>query len=134
MTADEPIPLRSDEDVVRARHRVRELAQRAGLRLVDQTKLVTAVSELARNTVIHGGGGQHARPGWSSDGARMGVYADLRGRGAGHPGPRSSRSPTASARAPASGSASAGAKRLVDEFEVRARDEGGTFVRVVTWR
>ncbi len=46
MTADEPVPLRSDEDVVRARHKVRELAQRAGLRLVDQTKLVTAVSEI----------------------------------------------------------------------------------------
>ena len=42
---------------MRARHHVRGLAQEAGLRLIDQTKIVTAVSELARNTVIHGGGG-----------------------------------------------------------------------------
>ena len=53
----EALRLASDEDVVRARHLVRQLAQEQGLRLIDQTKLVTAVSELARNTVVHGGGG-----------------------------------------------------------------------------
>src|SRR3954462_12490270 len=84
VTDDAAVPLRSDEDVVRARHRVRELAQRAGLRLVDQTKLVTAVSELARNTVVHGGGG-HMTTGLVSNGARNGVFATFEDDGPGIP-------------------------------------------------
>src|SRR5215213_7156642 len=84
LTVDEALALRTDEDVVRARHRVRELAQKAGLRLVDQTKFVTAVSELARNTIIHGGGGQ-LRAGLLQDGARQGVYATFEDNGPGIP-------------------------------------------------
>src|SRR3954451_2604664 len=84
VAADETIPLRSDEDVVRARHRVRELAQTAGLRLVDQTKFVTAVSELARNTVIHGGGGTMQAQLVERNG-RMGVSAIFEDEGPGIP-------------------------------------------------
>ena len=51
------MPLRSQEDVVSVRQLVRSHAVSIGLSLVDQTKLVTAASELARNTVIHAGGG-----------------------------------------------------------------------------
>ncbi len=51
------VPLRSQEDVVGVRQKVRALAVEIGLNLVDQTKIITAASELARNTVIHGGGG-----------------------------------------------------------------------------
>jgi len=51
-------PIRSDEDVIRFRHEARAAALAAGLRLIDQTKLVTAASELARNALVHGGGGQ----------------------------------------------------------------------------
>ena len=51
------LPLRVQEDVVSVRQAVRSQAVAMGLTLVDQTKLVTAASELARNTVIHGGGG-----------------------------------------------------------------------------
>lgn len=50
-------PLRCDDDLVRFRHEVRAAAVAAGLRLIDQTKLVTAASELARNALEHGGGG-----------------------------------------------------------------------------
>ena len=50
-------PIVCDDDVVQFRHRVREAAIAAGLRLIDQTKLVTAASELARNALEHGGGG-----------------------------------------------------------------------------
>ena len=53
----EHLPVRTDEDVVRARQAVREAAVSLGFSLVDQTKIVTAASELARNTIIHGGGG-----------------------------------------------------------------------------
>ncbi len=51
------LPIRSGDDVVRIRQHVRNAAAANGLSLVDQTKLVTAASELARNTLVHGGGG-----------------------------------------------------------------------------
>ena len=54
----ETFPVRSGEDVVKARQVVRSRAMDVGFSLVEQTKIVTAASELARNTVIHGGGGE----------------------------------------------------------------------------
>jgi serine/threonine-protein kinase RsbT len=129
---DEAVPLRSDEDVVRARHKVRELAQRAGLRLVDQTKLVTAVSELARNTVVHGGGGQMTA-GLLSNGAHTGVWATFEDDGPGIPDVQLALTDGYST-GTGLGLGFGGAKRLVGEFEVRPRAGGGTFVRVVTWR
>ena len=54
----ETFPVRSGEDVVRARQVVRSRAMELGFSLVEQTKIVTAASELARNTVIYGGGGE----------------------------------------------------------------------------
>lgn len=55
--AGETIVISSDEDVVRVRQLTRTVAVRVKLSLVDQTKLVTAASELARNTLVYGGGG-----------------------------------------------------------------------------
>ena len=52
------LPIRSDMDLVWVRQHVRQAAARLGFGLVDQTKLITAASELARNTLVHGGGGQ----------------------------------------------------------------------------
>jgi serine/threonine-protein kinase RsbT len=54
----EILPVRNGEDVVRARQVVRSRAMDVGFSLVEQTKIVTAASELARNTVIYGGGGE----------------------------------------------------------------------------
>ena len=51
------LPIQSGDDVVRVRQRVRVVAADSGLSLVDQTKVVTAASELARNALVHGGGG-----------------------------------------------------------------------------
>jgi serine/threonine-protein kinase RsbT len=56
-TTSDLIPIRTSEDVVRVRQAARARAASAGLSLVDQTKLVTAASELARNTLDYGGGG-----------------------------------------------------------------------------
>ena len=53
----ETTPLQTEADIVRVRQAVRQWAIAQGFSLVDQTKLVTATSELARNTVVHGGGG-----------------------------------------------------------------------------
>ncbi len=58
----EEVEIRSSGDVVKARQTVRVLAQQAGLSLVNQTKLVTAASELGRNTLIYGGAARRARP------------------------------------------------------------------------
>ena len=55
--ARECLPLRSDDHIVIVRQAVRKRAVEQGFSLVDQTKIVTAASELARNTIIHGGGG-----------------------------------------------------------------------------
>src|SRR5437764_5675181 len=51
------LPIRTGDDVVRVRKQVRVVAAKSGLSLVDQTKVVTAASELARNALVHGGGG-----------------------------------------------------------------------------
>ena len=132
LAIDEPLPLRTDEDVVRARHRVRELAQQAGLRLVDQTKFVTAVSELARNTIIHGGGG-HLRAGLLQDGARQGVYATFEDEGPGIPDIQMALTDGYST-GKGLGLGFGGARRLVNEFDARPNPSGGTIVRVATWR
>jgi serine/threonine-protein kinase RsbT len=117
---------------VRARHRVRELAQQAGLRLVDQTKFVTAVSELARNTIIHGGGG-HLRAGLLQEGARQGVYATFEDNGPGIPDIAMALTDGFST-GKGLGLGFGGARRLVNEFDARPNPSGGTIVRVATWR
>jgi serine/threonine-protein kinase RsbT len=117
---------------VRARHKVRELAQTAGLRLVDQTKLVTAVSELARNTLIHGGGGRMAS-GVVHEHGRVGVWAEFADDGPGIPDIELALTNGFSTGS-GLGLGFGGAKRLVGQFDVRSRPGDGTVVRVVTWR
>jgi serine/threonine-protein kinase RsbT len=126
------LQLRSDEDVVRARHRIRELAQRQGMRLIDQTKLVTAVSELARNTVVHGGGGV-MRAGLVEDDRRAGVWAEFVDEGPGiadHAAAMREGYSTGDGL----GLGLGGARRLVSEFELHSAPGEGTRVRVVAWR
>ena len=117
---------------MRARHRMRELAQQAGLRLVDQTKFVTAVSELARNTVIHGGGG-HLTSGLLDDSGRMGVWARFEDDGPGIEDVQLALTDGYST-GHGLGLGFGGARRLVGEFEVSSKPAGGTVVRVATWR
>ena len=69
---DEQLSLRSEDEVVRVRQAAREWAITLGFGLVDQTKIVTAASELARNTVIYGGGGR-VRLEALNDGPRRGL-------------------------------------------------------------
>ena len=118
---------------MRARHHVRGLAQEAGLRLIDQTKLVTAVSELARNTVVHGGGG-HMSAGIThgSDG-RPGVWAAFEDEGPGIADVDQALREGFSTGA-GLGLGLGGARRLVHEFELQSVPGQGTTVRVVAWR
>ncbi|AHH97939.1 anti-sigma regulatory factor [Kutzneria viridogrisea] len=120
-----------DEDVVRVRQVVRGFALRAKLSLVDQTKLVTAASELARNAVNYGGGGQ-AVVELVGNGRRVGVRARFA-----DDGPGISDVELALTDGWTSGSGLglglSGARRLVDEFELETEVGRGTAVTITKW-
>jgi len=123
--------LRSDEDVVGLRKQVRERAVAIGLSLVDQTKLVTAASELARNTLKYGGGGEvHVDS--LSDGIRRGIgmiFVD------GGPGIADIEGALRDGYTTGGGLGLGlgGSRRLVDEFDIDSRPSEGTAVCVVKW-
>ena len=126
------LPLRSDEDVVGLRKQVRERAVAIALSLIDQTKLVTAASELARNTLKYGGGGEVCLDALS-DGVRQGiglVFVDA--------GPGISDLDSALRDGFTTGGGLGlglgGSRRLVDEFEIDSRPGEGTAVAVVKWK
>jgi serine/threonine-protein kinase RsbT len=130
------LPLNSDADVVRARHRVRELAVSIDMDLVTQTKLITAASELGRNTWVHGGGGtleasivRHP----TAVTERLGVQ--LRFVDAG-PGIADMTLALTSGWTTGSGLGLGlpGAQRLVHEFDLESAVGAGTTVTIVTWR
>ena len=81
--ARDTMPVQSADDVVKVRQAVRARAVAAGFSLVDQTKIVTAASEIARNTVDYGGGGTLCLE-LVREGARRGVRLTFADRGAGH--------------------------------------------------
>jgi len=78
------LPLRDDRDVVRVRQIVRDKTARLGFSLIDQTKVVTAASELARNTVLHGGGGTVTLESLRND-TRIGIRLCFEDHGPGIP-------------------------------------------------
>ncbi|MGZ5415799.1 MAG: anti-sigma regulatory factor [Nocardioides sp.] len=123
--------INSDADVVRVRQLARALAVTAQLSLVDQTKLVTAVSELARNTLVHGGGGT-VKVEVVTDGGRRGVRAAFTDTG-----PGIADVPLALTDGWTSGSGMGlglpGARRLVDDFGLQSSPGDGTTVTVVKW-
>ena len=128
----EELPIRSGDDVVRVRQQVRVLAAQSGLSLVDQTKLVTAASELARNALVHGGGGTArvdvVTSGTGKPGVRIGFTDD---------GPGIADVDQALTDGWSSGDGLglglSGARRLVDEFELTSKAGSGTSVVVVKW-
>jgi serine/threonine-protein kinase RsbT len=124
-------PITSDADVVRVRQAVRALAVTARLSLVDQTKLVTAASELARNTLVHGGGGRVSIE-LVGTGARRGVRASFVDDGPGIPDVAQALTDGWTS-GNGLGLGLSGAKRLVDEFDLRTVLDAGTTVQVVKW-
>ncbi|MGN2251168.1 anti-sigma regulatory factor [Frateuria edaphi] len=125
------MPVRVEQDVVLARQAVRRVAQECGLRLVDQTKLITAASELARNAVIYGGGGDMD---WEilEDGVRSGVRLVFRDQG---PGIADLKLAMTDGWTSGSGLGLGltGAKRLVNEFELDSAPGKGTRVTIARW-
>ena len=126
------LPIQSGDDVVRVRQLVRTAAANNGLSLVDQTKLVTAASELARNTLVHGGGGVAQVEVVKSASGRAGVKLYFTDAGPGIPDIDLALTDGWST-GNGLGLGLSGARRLVDEFELTSKPGTGTSVAVVKW-
>jgi serine/threonine-protein kinase RsbT len=126
------LPVASDADVVAVRQRVRALAVESGFSLVDQTKIVTAASELARNTVVHGGGGT-AELELLVEGGRRGVRLTFRDHGPGIADIQTAMRDGFTTGG-GLGLGLGGAKRLSNEFDIQSRPGEGTVVRITRWR
>ena len=126
------LPVASDGDVVTVRQRVRAMAVESGFSLVDQTKIVTAASELARNTVVHGGGGT-AELEMLVEGARRGVRLTFRDHGPGIADIAAAMRDGVTTGG-GLGLGLGGAKRLCNEFDIQSRQGEGTVVRITRWR
>jgi serine/threonine-protein kinase RsbT len=126
------LPIRSDADVVQVRQAVRNLALELKFGLVDQTKVVTAASELARNTLDHGGGGDVLIE-LIEDGLRQGLRMTFEDTG---PGIRdieqAMRDGFTSGKG--MGLGLGGSKRLTHEFSLHSEVGVGTRVSITRWK
>jgi len=130
--ADETMPVRTSDDVVRVRQAVRGRAVAAGFSLVDQTKIVTAASEIARNTVDYGGGGT-LRIEVVRNGARRGVRLTFTDQGPGIPDLTQAMTDGYTSGS-GLGLGLSGAKRLCNEFDIQSAPGKGTTVRLARWK
>lgn len=125
-------PIRASEDVVTVRQHVRKAALDVGFSLVDQTKIVTAASELARNTLIHGRGG-HVTIEVLDTGGRRGLRATFEDQGPGIPDiDRALQDGFTTAGG--LGLGLGGARRLVNDFQIDSKPGQGTRVTIVRWK
>lgn len=127
----ENLPLQSEPDVVFVRRRVREVSAQLGFSLVDQTKVVTAASELARNTIIYGGGGMVQLE--SLNGPRTGLRLVFEDKGPGIPDIELALK-NGYTTGSGMGLGLGGAKRLVNDFDIVSRVGEGTKVTITRWK
>ncbi len=132
VVAHEVIAIQSSEDVVRVRQSVRQWAVRIGMSLVDQTKIVTAASELARNTVDHGGGGQ-ARIELLESGLHRGIRLTFEDKGPGIADLALAMKEGYSTGG-GLGLGLSGARRLSNEFDMVSEIGRGTRVTIARWK
>ncbi len=132
VTKTDTLPIRSGDDVVRVRQQVRARAIEIGLSLVDQTKIVTAASELARNTLDYGGGGD-VRVEVLQEGRRKGVRLTFEDRGPGIPDIEKALSDHYTTGG-GLGLGLGGAKRLSNEFRIESAVGVGTTVTIARWK
>ena len=128
----ETLGLRTFEDIVRVRQAVRAWMVEMQFSLVDQTKMVTAASELARNTIDYGAGGS-ARLEALADGGRSGLRLSFEDHGPGIPDIERALKDGYTTSG-GLGLGLGGSKRLVSEFDIRSVPGEGTRVTVVRWR
>jgi len=129
---DEIVPVHTDGDVVMVRHRVRSRATEQGFSLIDQTKIVTAASELARNVLVHGGGGT-VRIEVLNNGSRRGLKLTFEDHGPGIPDVSLAMRDGYSTGG-GLGLGLSGARRLSSEFEISSKVGEGTRVTISRWK
>ncbi len=132
VTRTETLPIRLSEDVVRVRQRVRALAVEIGLGLVDQTKIVTAASELARNTLDYGGGGEVLAE-IVQAGTRQGLRLTFEDQGPGIADIEQAMTDHYTSGG-GLGLGLGGAKRLSNEFHIASTRGAGTRVTIARWK
>ena len=128
----ETYPLHTSDDVVRVRQIVRGWSVELGFSLIDQTKVVTAASEIARNTVVYGGGGT-ARLEALQDGGRRGLRVIFEDKGPGIVDIQQALQDGYTS-GTGLGLGLGGARRLSNDFTVESRVGEGTRVTIVRWR
>jgi serine/threonine-protein kinase RsbT len=126
------LPLTNEHDIVLGRQSVRRMTQQLGFSLVDQTKMVTAASELARNALIYGGGGTLN---WAllTEGSRRGLRLTVEDRGPGIPNLDLALTDGWSS-GTGLGLGLSGTRRLVNEFEIESTVGVGTRVIITRWK
>ena len=129
---DEIAPISTSSDIVKVRQLVREWAVSLGFSLVEQTKIVTAASELARNTLDHGGGGNVRLEALQND-MRSGLKLSFLDEGPGIPDLEKALKDGFTTGG-GLGLGLGGARRLVNEFEIDSVAGGGTKVMITRWR
>jgi serine/threonine-protein kinase RsbT len=131
-SANDVLPLRNEHDIVLARQQVRRLTQELGFSLVDQTKMVTAASELARNALIYGNGGV-LRSETLTDGVRRGLRLHFIDEGPGIPDLTQAMTDGWTS-GKGLGLGLSGARRLVNDFDIETAVGRGTRVTVTRWK
>ncbi|MGK3206322.1 ATP-binding protein [Amycolatopsis sp. MEPSY49] len=126
-------PVRVEEDLLAARHAVRAGAVAAGFSIVDQTKIVTAASELVRNAYLHGGGGTMTVGVVGDARGRVGLRLEVRDEGPGIADVEQAMTDGFSTGA-GLGHGLGGTRRLVDDFHLDTAPGRGTTVTVVRWK
>src|SRR5262252_7221300 len=129
---DETLLIRSSDDIVRVRRIVRERAVAQGFTLVDQTKIITAASELARNALSYGGGGTMKLE-ELNDATRRGIRLTFTDEGPGIPDIEKALTDGYST-GTGLGLGLSGARRLSNEFEISSQPGEGTRVMITRWR
>lgn len=128
----ESLSVRLEEDVVKVRQATRNIAVEVGLSLVDQTKIITAASEIARNTIVYGGGGTAALEVVEA-GGRKGVRLSFEDSG---PGINDIKLALTDGYTTGKGLGLglSGARRLCSEFALESRPGEGTSVMLLRWK
>jgi serine/threonine-protein kinase RsbT len=128
----ETVKIQCEADVVTTRQRVKEFASRLLLKLIDQTKIVTAASEIARNTLKYGGGGQAVIDIIENEN-RIGIKIIFEDHGPGIPDlARAFQEGYTTGKG--MGLGLSGSKRLVDEFDIQTEKNKGTRVTLIKWK
>jgi serine/threonine-protein kinase RsbT len=132
MQQTETLNIQTSTDIVLVRQAVRQMAVEIGLSLVDQTKIVTAASELARNTLDYGGGGT-VKLEMLQEGRKRGLRLTFEDQGPGIPNIEMALKDGFTTGS-GLGMGLGGAKRLANEFEIQSAVGEGTRVVIVRWK